>query len=355
MNDLRPIIKQSPPVDVTKPYDPSSLRNKFILITGGANGLGAHMVRHWAAHGAHVLVGDIDDKAGEKLVADLTSMYGKNSQQVFGYSRCDVTVWEDQVALFEEAARLSPSGVINVVVPNAGVLLPRESLKFENPSLVDGKIPRPNTLQLDVNITGVTYTTHLALHYLTVGGGTTKAQDSSISRDRTILLIGSLASVAPLPGQVQYTMSKHAVAGLFRALRATSFPHGIRVNMLAPYYVAQTNMLNPVHEAFFLAGSAGPARVPDVIDAATRLVADESISGRSLMIGPRLKDGVQGEVEVGPEEGDGEGRAVWDCYTDDYDAVESFRWRYVNAVNAVAAARGMFAWVVDIWSILRRR
>jgi len=352
-------LAASSSIDTSKPYDPSTLKNKFIIITGGANGLGAHMVRHWAAHGASVFIGDIDDKAGEKLVADLTAMYagdtGTGKRQVFGYRRCDVTVWEDQVALFEEAMRMSPLGVINVVVPNAGVLLPRESLKFENPSLVDGKIPRPNTLQLDVNITGVTYTTHLALYYLTAGTAPSKTQENEASTDRCILLIGSLASVAPLPGQIQYTMSKHAVAGLFRSLRATSFPHGIRVNMLAPYYVAQTNMLNPLHEAFFLAGSAGPARVPDVIDAATRLVADEAIAGRSLMIGPRLKKGIEGEMEVSPEEGDGEGRATWDCYTDDYDAVESFRWRYVNAVNAVAAARGMFAWVADILSILGRR
>lgn len=350
MNDLRATIKQSPPIDTSLPYDPSTLAGKVILITGGANGLGSHMVRHWASHGAHVFIGDIDDPAGEALVAELSSKYEK---QTFGYRRCDVTVWEDQVKLFEEASRASPSGRINVVVPNAGVLIPSMSLKFENPRLVNGVIPKPNLLQLDVNITGVTYTTHLALYYLPLQPTTGQDATSKAagSEDRTILLIGSLASVAPLPGQAQYTMSKHAVAGLYRALRATAFPHGIRVNMLAPYYVAETNMLNAFKEALFLAGSAGTASVSDVVDAATRLVADEAVAGRSLMIGPPLKE-IPGEEMSKP---DGVARATWDCYADDYDTVESFRWRYVRILNAVAQARGTFAWIVDLFSIITRR
>lgn len=345
MNDLRATIKQSPPIDTSQPYDTSTLAGKFILITGAANGLGAHMVRHWASQGAHIFIGDIDDAAGEAFVAELSSKYEK---QTFGYRHCDVTVWEDQVKMFEEASRVSPSGKINVVVPNAGVLIPGASLKFENPKLVNGALRKPNTLQLEVNITGVTYTTHLALYYLPLQPeeGSSKAAGSE---DRTILLVGSLASLAPLPGQAQYTMSKHAVVGLFRALRATAFPHGIRVNMIAPYYVAETNMLNAAKEIIFMAGSAGAASVSDVVDAATRLVADEAIAGRSLIIGPKLKN-VNGE-----ESEDAVARATWDCYADDYDAVESFRYRYVRILNAVAQARGTFAWLLDIISIWRRR
>lgn len=326
-------------MDVSRPYDPSTIAGKVLLITGGANGLGAHMVRHWASLGAHVFIGDIDDKAGEQFVANLRLKW---KEQVFGYRRCDVTVWEDQVALFDEANRMSPHGGIDVVVPNAGVLIPDESFNFEAPKLVNGILPKPNTLTLAVNITGATYTTHLALYYLPL---------NEPGRDRTILLIGSLASLAPLPGQVQYTMSKHAIAGLFRSLRATAFPHGIRVNMLAPYYVAQTAMLKPVVEAVLMSGSAGAACIEDVVDAATRLVADDGIVGRSLIIGPRLKVAPEGEMPIGGEEG----RAIWDCYANDYDEVESFRWRYVNMLNAVAAARGWFAWATDVWGILWRK
>ncbi|OTA00424.1 hypothetical protein A9Z42_0000220 [Trichoderma parareesei] len=71
MGDVRQTVKQSPPVDVSNPYDPTTLKGKTILITGGANGLGAHMVRHWASHDSNIVIGDVADTAGEELVAFL--------------------------------------------------------------------------------------------------------------------------------------------------------------------------------------------------------------------------------------------------------------------------------------------
>ncbi|CAM1502177.1 Fc.00g041610.m01.CDS01 [Cosmosporella sp. VM-42] len=347
MRDIRQLIKQSPPVDVSEPYDPSTLEDKTILITGGANGLGAHMVRQWASHGAHIVIGDVADKAGEQLVASLRMEYPK---AIFEFQHCDVTDWESQVALFETAVKVSPHGVIDVVVPNAGIILPGESMKFEYPSLENGKLPEPNTATIDVNIKGCIFTTHLALYHL----------PRSTRPDRCILLIGSLSSICPFPGQGQYTMTKHAVLGLFRTLRSTAFTNGIRVNMIAPYYTAQTNMLKPAVEALFLSGSAGPARIPDVIDAATRLIADESVAGRALAIGPRMKSrGIERVEEdermvVGDAEGDGEGRGVWECYAEDYDEVDTFVHRYVWLLNGVAKARGTFAWIGDLWRMLTR-
>ncbi|KAJ3508577.1 hypothetical protein NM208_g15802 [Fusarium decemcellulare] len=127
-NDIKGLIRQSPPVDVSKPYDPSTLKGKTILITGGASGLGSHMVREWASHGAHLVIGDVADAAGEELVAELRATYPDST---FAFQHCDVTDWESQVGLFETAARVSPHGGIDVVVPNAGIILPGESMVFE--------------------------------------------------------------------------------------------------------------------------------------------------------------------------------------------------------------------------------
>ena len=347
MGDIRHITKQSPPVDVSKPYDPSTLKDKTVVITGGANGLGSHMVRHWAEQGAHVVIGDVADKAGEELVAELRTTY---PQGVFEFQHCDVTDWDSQVSLFETATKVSPHGAIDVVVPNAGIILPKESMKFENPKLINGVLRKPNTATFDVNIKGMTYTTHLALYHLPL----------NTRPDRCILLIGSLSSLVPFPGQAQYTMTKHAVLGLFRTLRATAFTHEIRVNMIAPYYTGGTNMLKPINEAIFLSGSAGAGRIVDVVDAATRLVADESIAGRALVIGPRVRTKGIKEAEedsslvVGDEEGDGEGRGIWECYADDLAEADTFVWRYIWLLNAVGKARGMFAWIGDVWAIWKR-
>lgn len=347
MGDLRPLIHQSPPVDISKPYSPSSLSGKVVLITGGANGLGSHFVRHWASHGANIIIGDIDDAAGEALVASLRVAYARS---FFAYHHCDVTDWTSQTAVFDAAVKESPTGGVDIVVPNAGIVIFDQSYAFENPTLVDGKLAKPNTATIDINVTGVIYSTHLALHHLPRNGA---------GRDRCILLIGSLASLFPLPGQCQYAMSKHAVLGLFRTLRgggsAAVTQHGVRVNMLAPYYVAQSKMLPGGAEAALLSGGAGAARIEDVIDAATRLVADEEVVGRALMVGPRIKGSPKEGVEVGEDEGDGEGRAVWECYAEDYDQVEMLTYRYVHILNAVAVARGYFAWVTDVFNIWRRK
>ncbi|KAJ6444068.1 short-chain dehydrogenase [Purpureocillium lavendulum] len=377
--DLKPVIGQSDPIDMSKGYDPSTLAGKVVLITGGANGLGASMVRAWASHGAHVFIGDVDDAAGEAFVAELRTAH---PSQTFHYQHCDVTDWDEQVALFETAARLSPArrdgsrggraaaaadaagegGEVDVVVPNAGIINAGESYRFENPrpDPATGRIRRPDTRTLEVNIVGVTYTTHLALHYLTPGrDGESDGGRRRKRRDKCLLLIGSVASICPFSGQTHYTMSKHAVAGLFRTLRATASLRGddkrLRVNMLAPYYVAGSRMLPAVAEAAFLSGGAGAATVPDVIDAATRLVADEAIAGRALLVGPRLRNGVPGEVPVGEDEGEGRGRAAWECYAGDYDEVETFTYRYVRVLAAAARLRGSLAWIGDVWNMLFRR
>ncbi|RSL86990.1 hypothetical protein CEP52_015661 [Fusarium oligoseptatum] len=329
--DITALIRQSPPIDVSKPYDPATLKGKTILITGGANGFGAHMVRKWASHGAHIVIGDVADAAGEDLVATMRASYPDST---FAFQHCDVTDWESQVSLFETAVRVSPHGGIDIVVPNAGIILPGHSMKFEAPILKDGRIPKPNMATFDVNIVGATYTTHLAFYWL-------PKNELSEGRDRCLLLIGSLASLCPFPGQCYYTMSKHAILGLFRTLRATSWRQGIRVNMIAPYYTSKSNMLKPEVEAMFLSGT--PA-------------------GRALCVGPKLRTVdvkvVEDEDElmvVGEVEGDGKGRAVWECYAEDYSNADAFVKRFVLLLNAAEKVKGWFGILSDIWGIFRRK
>ncbi|KAL7941887.1 Oxidoreductase, molybdopterin-binding domain-containing protein [Trichoderma barbatum] len=268
------------------------------------------MVRHWAVHGANIVIGDVADAAGEELVASLRTAYPKG---IFEFRHCDVTDWDSQVSLFDAATKASPHGSIDIVVPNAGIILPGEATKFENPDLVNGKLLEPNTATLDVNVKGVIFTSHLALYYL----------PQNKRSDRCLLFVGSVASLIALPGQSHYCMSKHAVLGLFRSMRGTASLKGIRMNMIAPYYIAQTKMLQASTEALLLSGSAGPGQVPDVVDAATRLIADESIVGRALVIGPRLKPHDFEDIDKGSgltdDENENQTQGIWECYAHDYD------------------------------------
>jgi NAD(P)-dependent dehydrogenase (short-subunit alcohol dehydrogenase family) len=74
------------------------------------------------------------------------------------------------------------------------------------------------------------YTVHLAMFWLPRN----LAPASDAQPDRHLLLIGSVASLVPFAGHIQYSIAKHGVLGLFRSLRATSWKDGIRVNR-TPY------------------------------------------------------------------------------------------------------------------------
>jgi hypothetical protein len=107
----------------------------------------------------------------------------------------------------------------------------------------------------------------------------------------------------------------------------------------------------------FLAG-AGVAQVSDVVDAGTRLMADEGIVGRAL--GVTAPVDVVGEGEEVTVVGEGEGgrrEAVWEVFAHDHEHVEVFVWRYVRLMNALLKIRGWVGFLGDIvrYAWYRRR
>ena len=138
------------------------MAGRTILITGGASGFGEGFFRKWAAHGANIIIGDINDKRGEAIVEEVRGSTGNKNHH---YIHCNVTDWQSQVDFFHKAIKLSVHGGIDAVVANAGVI--EMGAKFEEPKGLDADTPpKPNLLCYDVNLTGVLYTAHLALFYL---------------------------------------------------------------------------------------------------------------------------------------------------------------------------------------------
>lgn len=350
---------ESKPVDTSKSIDSTSLKDQTILITGGAAGFGAAFFTQWASYGATVIIGDINHAAGEKLVAE-TRLKTKNENLHF--LPLDVTDWLSQVSFFQQASRLSPTDGIDHVVANAGISGGDESMAFETPSIdyeTARNPPPPSLKTLDVNMTGVMYTAHLAMYYLPRNPGSQACKAESVpssspgqGRDRHLLLIGSLASLLPLPGGVIYGVSKHGVMGLFRSLRYTApLLHGIRVNILCPYFV-DTAILDVGTKLLLAGGALG--RVKDVVDAATRLTSDASITGRGLVIAPKVKvkSHVGGrsytaeDFEV-VEEG-GTEVAIWDCSAHDPLEADAFAARVLGAINIASKANGWGRWAGDV-------
>lgn len=191
------------------------------------------------------------------------------------------------------------------------------------------------------------YTAHLAFFYLPRNPRSKTANPSQTpgpnTPDRHLLLIGSVASISPLPGQPQYCAAKHAVLGLFRSLRTTAFMEGVRVNMLCPYFI--DTPIIPTEGRLLLAGSA-MGKSEDVVDAGTRFMADTRICGRALVIGPKVK--VDDEWQLLSKDADVQEMAVWEAYAHDLDLVEAFNARFIRMLNQVEKARGWIGWMSDV-------
>lgn len=341
-------VHQSPPVDLSVPYDPVWVKEKTIIITGGASGFGEAFARKWASNGATIIIGDVNVARGDQIARDICAETGKTSAH---FVHCDVTDWQSQVSFFKEAVKRSPHGGIDTVVANAGTL--DQVPTFERPEGLDGQEPpKPNLHTMDVNLTGVLYTTHLSLFYLPKNPGSSPANPSNdpttLSRDRHLLLIGSVASLGGIPGQLLYGASKHGVMGVFRCLRATSFPKGVRVNIICPYFCE-----TPIFTAKGRALVAGTdlAKIEDVVDAGTRLTADCRIAGRALVICPKMrvdKNDSAGWSLVEKENPNGEDIAVWEAYADDLEHSELFQRRIIGLLNTQVAVRGWIAFFADL-------
>ena len=339
---------QSPPIDLNTPYDAAWVKDKVILITGGASGFGAGFVRKWAKHGATVVVGDINVQKGDALCREVTKEIKGNNKVHF--VQCDVTDWQSQVNLFKDAVKLSPHGGIDTVVANAGIA--GNDILQMGRNLDAADPPPPNFKMIDVNITGVLYTTHLAYFWLPKNPGSSlssiDSKPSASPRDRHLLLLGSVASLCPVAIQPQYCASKHAVLGLFRSLRATSALQGVRINLLCPYFI--DTPIVPAGARLMLAGGA-MGRVEDVVDAATRFVSDTRILGRALAVGPKMhvrqKDTGEWEI-VTPGSPDSVEAAVFEPYADDWADQDTWNRNFVTLLNTVQAARGWVGWAQDV-------
>ncbi|KAF9642105.1 hypothetical protein BDM02DRAFT_3273588 [Thelephora ganbajun] len=115
----------------------------------------------FAKNGANVVIGDIFAPGAQDIV-DTINRLPPGSGKAY-WKRCDVTSWEDQVALFECA--MTRFGGVDIVIAGARVG-ETQSFGTLGVSEPDGKLLRPHLKALSVNFTGAICTTQLALHYL---------------------------------------------------------------------------------------------------------------------------------------------------------------------------------------------
>lgn len=183
---------------------------KAVLITGGATGIGRATAEAFAAEGAAVMIGDVDPRA-EETVARIAAAGGRAACH-----RCDVADGGAAVALV--AACVARFGRMDAAFNNAGILPP--PLPFH--AVPEADVDRI----LAVDLKGVfTCMQAEVRHFLEAGGG-------------AIVNTASVAGIVADPNMSAYVAAKHGVVGLTKAVGIEYAQAGIRVNAIAPGFIA---------------------------------------------------------------------------------------------------------------------
>ncbi|MEQ1788698.1 MAG: SDR family NAD(P)-dependent oxidoreductase [Acidimicrobiales bacterium] len=178
----------------------ADLDGTVALVTGGASGIGAATAARLAEEGAVVIVADVQRELGEKVAADIGGRFA-------ALDVTDPAAWSAVVAEV-----LATEGRLDIAHLNAGVMTGEGDVR----SLTDEQVDRV----LGVNVRGVLYGARAVVPAMTNGGG-----------------IVATASVAGLIGwspDPVYTLSKHAVVGLVRALDPQLAALDVSVNAVCP-------------------------------------------------------------------------------------------------------------------------
>ncbi|GAA5892597.1 hypothetical protein JCM5296_006171 [Sporobolomyces johnsonii] len=242
-----------------------ALKGKVVVVTGAASGFGKAYAKQAAAFGAKLVLSDLTLEAVQAVVDEICAEGGEAT----GIA-CDVTDWDAQVRFFRHA--IDTYGVVDVVAANAGVATDEKHPLLSDKTDSNGEPAKPRLLTADVNITGALYTVKLAFWHM---------NRNPAKEGKAVVILGSMASFFGIPGAPLYTMSKHAMLGLMRALYHNALAKGINLTIVNPFFV-QTGIFG-VGPLIALAGIP-LATVDDVVAAMIYATSARDVCGDAFVV-----------------------------------------------------------------------
>ncbi len=227
------------------------LKDKVVILTGGAAGMGESHARRLVAEGASVVFTDVNSEAGETLAADLGDAAMFIQQDVSSESD-----WEQVVQ-----STLDHFGGIDILINNAGI--------HSFGSFGEENVDKLRKI-LDVNVAGSWLGIQkVAPHMKARGGG-------------SIINLSSMAGYVGMPFYSVYSASKWAIRGITKCAASELGTDNIRVNAICPGAIDNTGMFNSkeAEEAMARLGDSTPlSRVgerEEVSNLVVFLASDES-------------------------------------------------------------------------------
>ncbi|MFK7975170.1 MAG: SDR family NAD(P)-dependent oxidoreductase [Halioglobus sp.] len=187
-----------------------SLKDRVAVITGGASGIGAATVEQFLAAGASVVIGDMNEQAGQDFVAKLSA---DGYQKKVRFQSVDVADEEQVIRLIEVAE--TEFGGLDSIFNNAGI----------------GGAIGPIT-ELDVDHWDQTFNVMVRGVFLGIKHGARAMQRTG--RGGSIINTGSIAALSGKGGPLAYSATKAAVVNITMNAAVELAESNIRLNAVCP-------------------------------------------------------------------------------------------------------------------------
>jgi 3-oxoacyl-[acyl-carrier protein] reductase len=245
------------------------LKNKVIVITGAARGLGAAMAKRLARHGAKLALVDLDADSIAETAAACQS--GATEVKTYGANVAD----ENQVvALFENI--VADLGGVDGLVNNAGITRDALLIKHKDGELLSKMSLDQWQAVIDVNLTGVF-----------LCGREAAAQMANLGSGGVIINIASISRAGNM-GQTNYSAAKAGVVAMAVTWAKELARYGIRTGAVAPGFINTEMVAGMKPEAREKLTSVIPLKrmgEPDEIAQAVEFIfANDYFSGRVIEV-----------------------------------------------------------------------
>ncbi len=191
------------------------LKDKVALITGGAAGIGKATAMRFAEEGAKVVICDVSEEAGQEVAEAI----GGDFYWVDVTDREAVQAWVDEV--------VEKYGRVDILINNAGITRDALFVKVKEGELVKQMGEEAFDLVVDVNLKGVFNCTQAVAPYMIKQG-----------EGGVILNASSVVGLYGNFGQTNYVATKSGVIGMTKVWAREFGRYQIRVNAVAPGFVA---------------------------------------------------------------------------------------------------------------------
>ncbi len=181
-------------------------KDKVVIVTGAAGGIGGAVSARFASEGAQVIAADMNSEGADAIVSQIVSEGGR--ARVFA---SDISTADGCRAIIENV--IATEGRINVLCNNAGINRRGNLLSLA---------PEDWRLSFAVNVDSMFHLCQAALpHMIEAGGG-------------AIVNTASQWGLYPAPNHIAYNVTKAAVASFTQNLARDYAPNKIRVNAVCP-------------------------------------------------------------------------------------------------------------------------